>query len=87
MNLPAAARGRFLPSTRPVEESDLAPWPNPDQLAALESPSATPANERVAAPPTVWAAAENRQRLWWWLLFIGGGALLAELAWPIELAR
>lgn len=65
----------------PVEESDLSPWPNPDQLAALESTASTPANVRyAAAPPSAWAAAENRQRLWWWLLAIGGTALLAELA-------
>jgi len=64
----------------PVEESDLSPWPNPDQLGALESPASAPANVRVAAtPPTAWAADENRQRLWWWLLAIGGCALLAEL--------
>jgi hypothetical protein len=64
----------------PVEESDLSPWPNPDQLAALESSAATPVTARFAAPAPAWAAAENRQRLWWWLLAIGGGALLAELA-------
>ena len=65
----------------PVEESDLSPWPNPDQLAALESPASAPASVRIAAaPPTAWAAAENRQRLWWWLLAIGGCTLLAELA-------
>ena len=65
----------------PVEESDLSPWPNPDQLGALESPESAPANAHFAAAlPTAWAAAENRQRLWWWLLAIGGCALLAELA-------
>ncbi len=65
----------------PVEESDLSPWPNPGQLAALESPALAPANARIAAaPPAAWAAAENRQRLWWWLLAVGGCALLAELA-------
>jgi hypothetical protein len=65
----------------PVEESDLSPWPNPDQLASLESPTAAPSNAHIAAvPPSVWAASENRQRLWWWLLAVGGCALLAELA-------
>lgn len=65
----------------PVEESDLSPWPNSGQLAALESPAPASANVHVAAaPPAVWAAAENRQRLWWWLLAAGGCILLAELA-------
>lgn len=65
----------------PVEESDLSPWPNPDQLATLESAAPAPANVRVAAaPPAVWAAAEYRQQLWWWLLAIACFALLAELA-------
>jgi hypothetical protein len=65
----------------PVEESDLAPWPDVNQLAALEAPASAPATARfAAAPPAAWAAAENRQRLWWWLLAIGGCALLGELA-------
>jgi len=65
----------------PVEESDLTPWPNPGQLAALQSPPAAPPNTRpAAAPPAAWAGAENRQRLWWWLLLAGACVLLAELA-------
>lgn len=65
----------------PVEESDLSPWSNPDQLAALESSSPAHANPRVAAaPPALRVAAENRQRLWWSLLAIGGCVLLTELA-------
>jgi len=64
-----------------IEESDLSPWLNPDQLAALESPASAAANVRMAAvTPAAWAAAENRQRLWWWLLVLGGCALLIELA-------
>ncbi len=65
----------------PAEESDLSPWANPDQLAALESSEAAPPTVRTAtAMPAAWAMAENRQRLWWWLLVIGGAALFAELA-------
>ena len=65
----------------PVEESDLSPWPNPGELASLESLTPAPANVRVApAPPAAWAAAEHRQQLWWWLLAFAGFALLAELA-------
>ncbi|MGO8766871.1 MAG: BatA domain-containing protein [Limisphaerales bacterium] len=72
----------------PVEESDLSPWPNPNRLAALESPASAPAGVRIAAMPlTAWAAAENRQRLWWWLLAIGGCALLAELAMANRTSR
>jgi Aerotolerance regulator N-terminal/von Willebrand factor type A domain len=65
----------------PIEESDLSPWPNPDQLATLESPAPAPTTVRVAAaPPAAWANAENRQQLWWWLLAIAGFAFLTELA-------
>ncbi len=72
----------------PVEESDLSPWPNADQLAALESPVTAPANVReTAAVPALWAGAEYRQQLWWWLLAIAGCALLAELALSNRTAR
>lgn len=65
----------------PVEESDLSPWPNPNQLATLESPAPASANVSVAAvTPAAWASAENHQQLWWWLLAIACFALLAELA-------
>jgi hypothetical protein len=65
----------------PIEESDLSPWPNQEQLAALESPAAPPPNVRTAnILPVAWERAENHQRLWWWLLLAGGCALLAELA-------
>jgi hypothetical protein len=65
----------------PVEESDLSPWPDADQLAALESPASASFRAYIPAEPaSAWVAAENRQRLWWWLLAVGGCALLAELA-------
>jgi hypothetical protein len=64
----------------PMEESDLSPWPNPDQLAALESKDAPwPEVQRKIATRTERATVENRQRVWWWLLAVGGLALLAEL--------
>lgn len=64
----------------PAEESDLSPWPNPDQIASLESTEKPDARYRTAsALPSDWAAEENRQRLWWWLLAAGGCALLAEV--------
>lgn len=65
----------------PVEESDLSPWPNPNQLAALESVAPPVVNRHAAAAlPVAWAIAENRQRLWWWLLLAAAGVMLAELA-------
>lgn len=63
----------------PAEESDLAPWPNPDQLASLESAAALEVHARASGTRSEWMAAENQQRLWWWLLAIGGIALLTEL--------
>ena len=73
------ARQVFAVNT-PVEESDLTPWPTPDQLAGLAPPASVPATRRAgAAPPAALAASENRQRLWWWLLAVGGAALLSEL--------
>jgi hypothetical protein len=63
----------------PAEESDLSPWPNPDQLASLESSAPVEGHARVASSRSEWVAAENQQRLWWWLLAFGGCALLAEL--------
>ncbi len=66
----------------PIEESDLAPWPNFEQLTALEStappPSAGPAPS--AALSINGEAAENQQRFWWWVLAACGAFILAELA-------
>jgi hypothetical protein len=72
------ARRVFAVNT-PVEESDLTPWPNPDQLAGLESKDTPAATHESSASRAEWTAAENQQRLWWWLLAIGGVALLSEL--------
>jgi hypothetical protein len=64
----------------PMEESDLSPWPSPDQLAALESKNApAPEVRRRTATLAERQTVENRQRIWWWLLAMGGLALLVEL--------
>jgi hypothetical protein len=63
----------------PVEESDLAPWPNPDQLAALESSAAPAASRQSFTFHSEWVLVENQQRCWWWLLALGGLVLLAEV--------
>lgn len=65
----------------PPEESDLAPWPNQDQLIAMQKPDAPArAHEHQVAALMSNEAAENQQRLWWWLLAIAGVAILSELA-------
>ena len=67
----------------PTEESDLAPWPNFEQLAALESTAPTPSAgspPSAAALPVSGEAAENQQRFWWWVLAVCGAFILAELA-------
>jgi hypothetical protein len=74
----AGVRKVFAVNT-PAEESDLAPWPNPDQLASLESSAAPEGKVHGASFRSEVAAVENQQRLWWWLLAIGGCALLTEL--------
>lgn len=66
----------------PLGESDLTPWPDPNQLLTFQSKGG-PETEKVAEYTAVKLsaeAAESQQRLWWWLLAIVGVALLAELA-------
>jgi len=65
----------------PPEESDLTPWPAPEQLANLEAKNSASGIETTApTAPLSDVVAENRQRLWWWVLAICGAAILAELA-------
>ena len=67
----------------PTEESDLAPWLNFAQLAALESHAPPPpagSAPRPAVMPMSGEAAENQQRTWWWVLAACGAFILAELA-------
>ncbi len=66
----------------PTEESDLAPWPNFEQLTALESTA--PPLPAGSVPPVDLSmtgdVAENQQRFWWWVLAACGAFVLAELA-------
>jgi hypothetical protein len=72
---------RIFAVNTPVEESDLAPWPKPEQFASLESRNLPERTGRhLAAAPISSEAAENQQRLWWWLLAGCGLVILAELA-------
>ncbi len=65
----------------PTEESDLAPWPNFEQLATLESTATPPpAGSDLRADAANGDAAENQQRVWWWVLAVCGAFILAELA-------
>jgi von Willebrand factor type A domain/Aerotolerance regulator N-terminal len=65
----------------PPEESDLAPWPAPEQLAHLETPPTSEnISKEVAAPALSDEAAESQQQLWWWVLAICAAAIFAELA-------
>jgi hypothetical protein len=66
----------------PLAESDLTPWPDPNQLRTFES-KADPETQKAAEYAAVKLtdeAAESQQRLWWWLLAIVAIALLGELA-------
>ena len=61
------------------EESDLAPWPNVEQFAGLESKEA-PAKQIARAEKSSRETSENQQRLWWWCFAMCGLVALAELA-------
>jgi len=64
----------------PAAESDLTPWPDTTQLAALESQeTAVPVAAQASLLPVSHELAESQQRLWWWLVALGGLLLLAEL--------
>jgi hypothetical protein len=64
-----------------TDESDLQPWPFPEQLAALQNKEEKPevAEGNNTARPVSDRVAENQQRLWWWLLVACALAMLAEL--------
>lgn len=66
-------------------ESDLSPWPTPEDFARLVNPEKEkPAAERVAAGPRVEpildASLVDERQVWWWLLVAAVGVLLLELA-------
>jgi hypothetical protein len=72
---------RLVAVNVPPGESDLAPWPDKDQLVALESKGEVQANAAVnARVPLSDELAESQQRLWWWVLAFCCTAMLAELA-------
>lgn len=66
----------------PLAESDLAPWPEPELLARLQSrqPDDSAPRHALAGPALSDEAAESQQRLWWWLLAFCALGLLAEVA-------
>ena len=76
----AGVRKIFAVNT-PPQESDLTPWPDSAQLAALDH-SRTPAVEQPSTvlPPLGDEAAENQQRWWWWALAFCAVIIFAELA-------
>ena len=81
--VPGGIRKVFAVNPSP-EESDLTPWPNVDQLAALEfrvTLTSSPAEpSRNIALTLSGESAENQQRFWWWVLAFCGACVLAELA-------
>ena len=80
---PKTGEHRVFAVNPPIEESDLAPWPQFEQLAALESTARPPpagSSLPTASLPMSGEAAENQQRFWWWVLAACGVFILAELA-------
>jgi hypothetical protein len=60
----------------PAEESDLAPWPRPEDLARLESkePAPVPAFAALVPPDD-----DGNANLWWFLLALAGILLATEV--------
>jgi len=76
----SAGKSQTFAVNIPEGESDLTPWPNPAQLAQLQSSQRTDAAQNHAATISLSdELSENQQRLWWWVLAICGVAILAEL--------
>ena len=73
---------KYFAVNTPLGESDLAPWPDPDQLTSFESKADGETEQRANFNAIKMSdeQTESQQRLWWWLLAIVGAALLAELA-------
>jgi len=72
------AKSRFAVNLSP-DESDLAPFPKPEELLALQSSSEKDVQDYtpvIFAPENV---SERQSGLWWWLLFLTAIILLFEL--------
>lgn len=66
-------------------ESDLTPWPTPEDFARLvnpekETPPAAPVASAPRAEPILDASLVDERQIWWWLLVAAIGVLLCELA-------
>ena len=61
------------------EESDPAPWSNPEDLLALGSKNTRAHESMITSINLSREDAEDKQRVWWWLLALAFIFLLAEL--------
>jgi len=61
------------------EESDPAPWSNPEDLLALSGKNTGAHESMVTSINLSREDAEDKQRVWWWLLALAFIFLLAEL--------
>jgi len=61
------------------EESDLTPWPTPNDFAALSAPGVQATEKQASTVDLSNEDSETQQRLWWWLLAAAFLLILAEL--------
>jgi hypothetical protein len=74
----AGGESRLFSVNLEPEESDLAPWPSPQDLARLESSDPVPVRAQTAALARSSEKAEQQRQTWWWLLCLVAVLLLAE---------
>ena len=82
---PATGTKRFYAVNLDTAESDLAPWPAPEDFARLvNADSEKPATAKAALHPRNLSAADaqlvDERQAWWWLLAAAAVLLFLELA-------
>lgn len=78
---------RFYAVNLPVDEGDIAPWPDGRPWEKLASSAPSPSTDLLHRSELAAADAEQQSPLWWWCFAALGLFLLAELSLANRTAR